>query len=174
MPVLYLPSVSGDEEPEVVETKTKSVEPLVHDLKGRSAKLIQDNTRLRCENLQLVATVRHLAQFVINKLELGARWPCPDCGREGPQEPFRSVTLLDIHNLRITAGCMRCVDGDALLREARKVLRQPVCGSCKHWTPPKPPREGQCFVAEKPLVPHTEEICDKYEELDWVSIMRKG
>ena len=70
-----------------------------------------------------------LASRIVGKLSITRRWPCPDCGRKGPDEPLVLVMqqgCMTDHKTPTTevhfTGCVRCVDHDELIAQARRLL----------------------------------------------------
>lgn len=74
---------------------------------------------------------RQLAGRVVAELKLATRWPCPECGREGPATPLRSLRIVACRPDREPTGpvrytgCWRCNEGDRLVALAESVLTVP-------------------------------------------------
>lgn len=93
-----------------------------------------------------IPALLHLAERVIGKLDLGNRWPCVYCGREGPEDELRAIEsrVPDHPEIPTTLnGCHQCVDGDVLVELAHRALEEPesdapkfgyLCQTCGEGT----------------------------------------
>lgn len=70
-----------------------------------------------------------LAGRVLGELRLQTRWPCPECGRTGPDAPLRTLRRQAVdpasHMILPNApvlytGCWRCNEGDRLVALAER------------------------------------------------------
>lgn len=70
------------------------------------------------------ALVAALKRFVAHAKLLSRRWPCPTCGREGPDAPLRVVYVIK-HGERDESGsfegCWYC-NIEPVIEEAEKAL----------------------------------------------------
>jgi hypothetical protein len=82
------------------------------------------------EQVAMETKLRAVAVRVLGEIRLATRWPCPECGREGPDAPLRSLQRVAVGadhkplpDARVLfTGCWRCNEGDRLVALAEAAL----------------------------------------------------
>ena len=79
--------------------------------------MILRTQKLRRERDTLIVLIR----WALRRWKLNTRWPCPDCGREGPTRPLRQLNVLQENGDQVWLGCHYC-NNDDWVAEAERIL----------------------------------------------------
>lgn len=70
------------------------------------------------ERRDLAYVAESVGQRIVSCAKLLSRWPCPECGREGPEAELRAIERVD----GTSTGCFSCNVGDRVVGYAEELL----------------------------------------------------
>jgi|SRR5882724_313499 len=71
--------------------------------------------------LEAVKPLTEVLQWALDKWKLNTRWPCPDCGRKGPEETLKTMHVYTEDGKEQFMGCHYC-NCDELVNSMNRVL----------------------------------------------------